>query len=293
MSSQNEHCVVVRGFYLDQQVIENLHKIKSEIPEGYDFFFLYDETPRKVKKRKLPEGITAVPFNQQRWVEYKTPDKYHQTFIPGNEETMFLMFFDEYSLYKHYWFIEYDVHFSGNWRLFFDAFQDSDADLLSTTLVAYDEFPEWGIWKSLTPPSNVTVVNEHKVRGFFPFARFSNRALSLLKTTLSEGWSGHPEALVATVMLHHGLTIEDIGGDGQFVQPDNKNRFYTNNRFDEDLGPGTFKFRPKYRDVGDIPNMLWHPVKDEKLVMWDTKKTPMQKFIDRIFSKLKKWSKGH
>jgi hypothetical protein len=55
--------------------------------------------------------------------------------------------------------------------------------------------------------------------------------------------------------------LEDIGGNGEFVRPENVNRFYTNTPLDEDHAPGSMVFRPARSWTGARRNMLWHPVK--------------------------------
>ena len=41
-----------------------------------------------------------------------------------------------------------------------------------------------------------------------------------------EGWGGHIEAAWASILDFHGLKLEDIGGDAEFVRPGNRHRFY-------------------------------------------------------------------
>ena len=275
--------VVMRGFYTDVHVINRLIKLKSELDSQYDFFFLYDQKPNKTKLADIPTDISVASFHQDNWVDYKTPDPYNKTFIPGNEETMFIMFQEQHPQYEYYWFIEYDVDYSGNWLDFFCFFTDNKVDLLTTTLVKYDEFPNWGMWKSLTPPmSGGEFKKEDKLLGFFPVCRFSNTSLLFIKERLAQGWSGHPEALIATLLRANGFSIEDIGGEGSFVSPENKGKHYTNDRFDEDLKPGTFIFRPKMTSMGTTPNMLWHPVKDDKVKVWDSKVGMFEKIKNKM-----------
>jgi hypothetical protein len=57
------------------------------------------------------------------------------------------------------------------------------------------------------------------------------------------------------------MTLEDMGGTGEFVRPSNINRFYRNTPSAASLGPGTFVFRPVMDKPGHEPNMLWHPVR--------------------------------
>jgi len=267
-----ETVVILRGFYLDDRVLANIEKLHREVAGKADFFFLYDIKPALVNEETLPKGIRTFAFHQDRWVDYKRPDPYHKTFIPGNEETMFLMFFDEFPQYKYYWFIEYDAEFTGDWWFLIGSFEHSSADLLASSLTDSNEFPEWGIWKSLTPPEHELLHHSERVRCFLPVCRFSAEALRVIRRYLKTGWSGHPEALIASILKKEALLLEDIGGDGPYTRPENKNRFYTSSRTDPDLSPGTLVFRPKFAEAGDRPNTIWHPVKLEEIEVWDTLK---------------------
>lgn len=260
--------VVIRGYYMDDCVRKNYEKLRDDLRHVCDVVFLYDSKPGKMSGNDV-QG-PAIAFNQDDWRKYKRPDPFNKAFIPGNEETMFLMFADAYPAKEFYWFIEYDVVFSGDWREFIMSFADRDSDLIATTLIRYREIPDWKIWRSIVAPEANSLGEEEMLRSFLPVCRFSARALDTLRSQLAAGWSGHPEALVASLLLHEGYFVEDLGGTGEFVRPENYGRFYSNTPSNPDLSPGTFVFRPKMERAGDLPNMLWHPVKSDKVAVWDT-----------------------
>src|SRR5215469_8764627 len=52
----------------------------------------------------------------------------------GHTDLPHLHFYLRNDRFDRYWSIEYDVRFSGSWRTFFDAFDENDADLLTTSL---------------------------------------------------------------------------------------------------------------------------------------------------------------
>jgi hypothetical protein len=99
------------------------------------------------------------------------------------------------------------------------------------------------------------------IRGFFPFARLSAQAIDTLIAAGRNGIDGFYEVVWPTVLHHHGLVIEDIGGDGPFVRSADVNRWYTSTITSETLSPGTFVARPIRFRPGRKPNKLWHPVK--------------------------------
>lgn len=54
--------------------------------------------------------------------------------LGGHCDVVAMHFFNAHPEFDRYWVVEYDVRFTGNWRGFFDAFEDSDSDFLSATL---------------------------------------------------------------------------------------------------------------------------------------------------------------
>jgi hypothetical protein len=160
--------------------------------------------------------------------------------------------------YDYYWIVEYDVEFSGRWSELFNAFADNTSDLLCTNMFRHETNPTWAWWKHLVWPHDP---KPELIRGFLPFARLSAQAIDTLIAAGQSGIDGFYELVWPTVLHHHGLIIEDIGGDGPFVRPTNVNRWYTSTLTSETLSPGTFVFRPVRCRQGRKPNKLWHPVK--------------------------------
>jgi Protein of unknown function (DUF3405) len=181
-------------------------------------------------------------------------------FRPGSIELPVLLYYRHHPEHDYYWVVEYDVRYSGSWDHFFSYFDGSDTDLLGTTMNRFDEVPNWFHWKALNLRSK-PIAKKDYIRGFFPIYRISKRALEQLDRDYQTGVGGHFECLGPTLLRHAGLTIEDIGGDGAFVRPQNINRFYVNTPESDTLAPGTFVFRPAIHRPGREPNKLWHPVK--------------------------------
>src|SRR5579871_1591844 len=46
----------------------------------------------------------------------------------GHNDLPVMQFYRKFPHYEHYWIIEYDVYYSGNWREIFDALKTSKAD---------------------------------------------------------------------------------------------------------------------------------------------------------------------
>jgi hypothetical protein len=174
-----------------------------------------------------------------------------QTLIPGSNHFSLLHYFKAHKQFSYYWYIENDVHFTGNWSNFFDAFHNLHADLVSAHIELYTDNPSWPWWNSLHHPlKNISL--EQRVSSFNPVYRLSADALERIHNALLDGWMGHHEVLLPTLLYHNNFSLMDFGGNGHFVPPGFSNEFYTRQ---------TFRWRPVFRMAGSLQNKLYHPVK--------------------------------
>jgi hypothetical protein len=104
-------------------------------------------------------------------------------------------------------------------------FEESNADLLATEIRTFREEPQWTWWKSLISPSNPNSFSEC-VAAALSLARLSRDAAKVIIKGIEDGWSGHPEGVIPTLVNMAGLVIEDIGGTGSFTPPDRIGRWY-------------------------------------------------------------------
>ena len=186
---------------------------------------------------------------------------------PGNADLIPLSFGYERPEFDRIWGIEYDVHYEGDWSVFFDHFEASDAALLTTTL--YRESP----WRIPRPPSRSPSFQHYDekrwIRAFLPIFRLDRRGWEAIDAAYRAGCGGHNELTWPTILDHAGLPLEDIGGDGGWVRPGNRNRFYFNTPRTFSMSPGTFVFRPPLqRAMLHRENTLWHPVKPSNVRNW-------------------------
>ncbi len=250
--------VLFMTHFVSEPIIVEYRKLRREVPSGHDVVLLYNTTERLPGVPPADTDVFRFDERSLRGLAYRRKS----TRINSHNIDLFVLnFWRNRPQYEFYWVIEYDVRFSGDWRLVFEAFADSAVDLLSTTVYRYPFNPDWANWPTLKPPPGVELAAQDKIASFLPFYRISNRGLTVVDQGYRDGWAGHCECTVPTLLARNGLSIEDIGGDGEFVQPGNVNRFYRNTPKVRTHGPGTLVFRPIQRLVGDEPNQLWHPVK--------------------------------
>jgi hypothetical protein len=279
--------ILFSSHLLDEVVLERLFRLCDEVPANHRVVFFYDEA--KLSAERVRQAIDSragqLEHGNDLWSRYKRGNLYATAKIPGNEDGMLLHAFHRLEGFDYYWYLEYDVVFSGHWGEFFRAFSDNRADMLGTNISRYPEIPHWPLWKSIEVPPELAHSKERWLRSFNPILRLSRTAMQTLTSQYASGvWAGHSEAIMATVLSYQGLTLEDFGGEGEFVPAGRECRYYRSSRLENSLAPGTFIFRPAMMQPGSEPNKLWHPVKDPKHRTWD---------YENLFTKLRQfyWSK--
>jgi len=123
----------------------------------------------------------------------------------GLAQLFMLEFARRHPDYDRYWFIEFDVRFSGDWALLFEATDAVDADLLAPCVRTRDQHPDWKWWQSLTHPREV-ISDQKQLRCLNVICRLSARACKTLDETCQHGWNGHSEVLFPTILSHAGMT---------------------------------------------------------------------------------------
>lgn len=165
------------------------------------------------------------------------------------------------------WVCEYDVDYAGRWDELFARVADSDADLLTTTLMFRHEQPKWPWWRSAAAPPDVPP--ERWVRSLNPLLRLTRPVLDAYAAAVADSrWKGHYEFTLPTVAREAGLRLEDLGGEGSFVPPGRERSVYVG-RSPQGRPPDlTFGFRPVRHDYFHEdpesfpqPGRLYHPVK--------------------------------
>lgn len=258
--------VVFLTHVLHDHIVRRYEHLAEGLPADHDLCLAVDaeaasrETIAEAE-RIAGENLYLFRFEDLRVADYPRPwaGENSTRLVPGNSDLLFLHLHRTHGAYSKYWLVEHDVAYTGDWGPFFEHFEDSDSDLLGTTLHPHRVLPEWHWWDSVGAPGKIQ--REALYRGFFPLMRISSRGLEVLDRAYTRGWTGHHEVVLPTAFNHFGLEIEDVGGSGPFVCAENDGRFYSNTPWRTGLGPGSFIYRPPRRWPGIRRNTLWHPVK--------------------------------
>ena len=170
-------------------------------------------------------------------------------------------FHRRFANYRFYWFVEYDVVYTGRWNHFISSFADDPSDLLAAHVRMLADEPDWYRRESFSSGTDLCSKNE-RVLAFLPIHRISSRGLEVVARKVREGWVGHYEVVLPSALAHCGLRISDMGGSGAWTPKHRILRHYVDwrpgQRYLHDTG--TLRYRPTIRSRL-IKNMLYHPCK--------------------------------
>lgn len=254
-----KECLLFLSHHTRTKAMASLKKLRADCSH-LDIIPVFDQTQGTLDVDNIPGAWLINCEYITRLLDYPTKHQHHPgTFWPKNIDLPLMGFFQQQPHYDYYWVIEYDVRYTGNWQDFFKHFQLNNSDLLATTLYDYAIRPQWANWNSLRSP--IPVPESDRTRALLSFFRISQKAITRLHEAYTQGWGGHYEVTIPTVLRHYGYTLEDMGGDGSYVAPENINRFYTNTPKNPGLAPGTYVLNEWQRQKNIIPNMLYNPFK--------------------------------
>jgi hypothetical protein len=185
----------------------------------------------------------------------------HEDLMPGHVHFPLMDFAARFPDYTHYWVIEYDVRFSGPWRLFFWRMQFSRADFLATHLSHHEDQPSWWWWDTFSSPDSA-LTRADCARFFGPLYRISRPALTYVDAALKAGYSGHQELILPTLLMLGRFKIQDLSTRSSFPCP-TRWSWYT--RKDTDIGGGlgesSMRFHQGFAHQGRRLLTLYHPIK--------------------------------
>lgn len=258
-----KNVVLILTHRLDDATVDLFRSIQNDLPEGFETkILLHDEQGDQSGKNHGMNDHDLIRFNYAGISTLKIP-LLRGAIVPGSSHFPLYYFYEKTeNQYDYYWLIESDVRFSGNWFDFFSYFENKRKDLVCAHLAVSKTNPKW-YWWELKQPNGEIVPKRKCIRSFLPVMRLSNRAIGMLIDRQREGWSGHAEVLVPSLVKFSRMKLLDVGGTGKFTKRTEVNRFYTGANLHRKgiLDEGTFRYRPPHDSWGERPNTLYHPVK--------------------------------
>ena len=213
---------------VNESNLKKYRKLKCELSQCDVYWVFQSDSGRDCSKLHNTD-INVFKFDMDKLNKLCYSPIYNKLY--GSEHFIMEYFYQVYPQYDFYWGIEYDVVFTGNWNVLFNAYGSNNADLLSSHIEKYNEKnKDWVWWNMISFADEDIVEKDCLVKSFNPIYRISNRALNFLDTHLKKDYNGgFYEIIIATSLYNHGFTLEDFGGIGEFVSPENHNRFYIQN----------------------------------------------------------------
>jgi hypothetical protein len=238
--------------YIDGVVARRFDKLRRECASRCDVFLLAE------KGTAVPDRFIA----QTRFFDFATARRMARSVIgdkviPGNAHLRAIDFFHREPGYRYYWFIEFDVVYTGSWDALMASLATDDSDLIASRVTPIDASHAW-FWQSSFQPGTDTVPADQKIRAFLPIFRISTAGLAAVDQCVSRGWTGHFEMLLPTAVAFNRLRVDDFGGSGSFTPSERRHRHYLDG---EGLyETGTLRYHPPVH-WPIIANMLYHPCK--------------------------------
>lgn len=170
--------------------------------------------------------------------------------VPGNCHVPTLSFSRRYP-HDYYWFVEYDVRYTGAWTEVFALGRASEADLIAAFVEAPFHDPTWDHWDSIWLP------HPKRARSFNPIRRVSHRLLRAVASLLARDYWAHNEALLASTCRHEGWEMQDLNA---LSRARRGTPIYTPAPNAD--APSTLNYRPVQSTVWQAQrHRLYHPVK--------------------------------
>lgn len=256
--------ILFLAHFVDDSTVYKFNKLKIELSDRYDIFWAFQGDNGADGSRLEREKIVPFVFTLEQLNSLDYSPIYERLY--GSEHFIAELFYHTHPEYDYFWIMEYDVIFTGNWNIFFDAFYDNNADMLSSHIsLRNSENWNWCWWSTLTFDEEDHVEETSWVKSFNPIYRISKKALAFLDIFLKkENNKGFYEVIIASALYNNGFRLEDFGGTGPFVAEGNRNRFYVQGT---GINHGTMRWRPDFsaeeiKALG-TRNKLFHPLKKE------------------------------
>lgn len=257
-SMNNDHVYLFLTHIYSKEIVKEFKKLQRATERMGACILLYQQKPGTSIDRRLfnlPHCI-LTDLDLTRFSEAPYFADSPACFKPDRS---LILFSREYK-YDYYWLIEYDVRFSGNWEYFFRYFYESPEDFLTSHIRRYAQEPDWPFWNLDRFDRQIDLGKAF--RSFNPIFRISYPALEYVCQMYLKGWTGIYEALIPTLLFHGNFTLRDFGGAGEFVLPQDTNRFYLDSSSSTLLDGKTMRYRPPHAVLSGYPeNKLIHPVK--------------------------------
>ena len=145
MTAAKADVIVFLAHVFDEEIERRFFKLKQECSELCDVVVLAEQGST------IPPNI--APFT--RFFDFSALKQMAKSVIssgivPGNCHLRSIDYYRRFPHYRHYWFVEYDVVYTGNWGHLISSLADDPSDLLASHVRTLADEPDWYWRKSFS-----------------------------------------------------------------------------------------------------------------------------------------------
>jgi len=268
-------------FFVSHKYNENIHKkylsIYKSIRDQDSLVWAIDGQKKGLEKKIKRGKIYQFDSECFRVLGYEA---WRGGMIPGNCHYPLMSFMKESKKsYDSYWFIEYDVEYTGEWECLFENIRSRNSDFVASHLRFEKQEPKYKWWEL----DGIDGIKKEKIRSFNPIFMIKKDALECIHYHHKKGCNGHNEVMFPTLMRLNDYSISDFGGHGPLVPNESINENYLENDLDfcgssMTIGENkvirkmiegamsTMRAGPCYNMFIKVPNKIYHPVKGKSKI---------------------------
>lgn len=204
MNNTNRTCVVLRTHLIDDDIYRNLYlPLQSSLPDTYHLVVAYDQTRNPWPGERFP--VDDLLHHDKEAMRRRNPlhrDNWHS----------FDSFLDHVYVdrpgFAHYWILEYDVRFSGDWWRFLSDQDQTAADaLLINGTWPFNGDHNWWVWHELQWGGDLGI--EERCAGYVFLGRYSRELLQCVHEQIGKR-SGYAEVYLATLCNAYGFSTAAV-----------------------------------------------------------------------------------
>ena len=172
-----------------------------------------------------------------------------------------ILFWLDNMKYRRFWVMEDDVEYTGDFGAFIKEIDETNSNIgLACTHLR--KLPDdWNYTYMFSSGTDVLPPTMLKRVCFLPFFCITGAALSAIHSAYMRGWTGYNEMSWAIILDFAGIPIRDIGGNGPYVAPEDRNLRYIDKSNEDFQKLGSFGTLNIRLFPGRERNILWHPIK--------------------------------
>jgi hypothetical protein len=211
---------------LDDVALERFTGI--DVPHSCEKRILLDA---RSYKGEIPNELPITTFDLVDLVRRGYQPMWPGCLLPGSNHFPAIEYAATHPEHKYVWVIEDDLIFTGQWTTLLEAVPPGP-DFVATQVRCFDDDPAWPWWKiwCCRPRARVFPSRRQFIASFNPIYRLSHEAACFLKARFLEGWCGHHEVSMATLLHCMSFRVEELGGAGRYTPDGRRGRFYSNDK---------------------------------------------------------------